>query len=98
MEIIPCARIIGNDMQRQRVKSSVIAAVAHDPHSKVLEVEFHTGRIYNYFDVPAGVYETMLASDSMGKFFNEEIRPNYRSSEVRWTELDRYPDLPDRRR
>ncbi len=72
-------------MRRERVKSSVIAAVAYDARHKVLEVEFHTGRIYHYHGVPRSVLDTMMSADSIGKFFNEEVRPHYRATEVRWT-------------
>ena len=85
-------------MRRERVKSSVIAAVAYDARDKVLEVEFHTGRVYHYHDVPRSAYDALRTADSIGKYFNEELRPHYRATEVRWTELDRYPDVPSRRR
>lgn len=70
-------------MQRHYVESSVIASVAHDPQANVLEVEFRNGRLYEYFGVPHGEYEALLSAESVGKYFNEEIRPRYRSARVR---------------
>ncbi len=70
-------------MRRHRVKSSVIAFVAHDGRSNMLEVEFRNGRLYDYFGVPRAVFDELLASDSAGKYFNEEIKPRYHSARVR---------------
>ncbi|HKO77819.1 MAG TPA: KTSC domain-containing protein [Flavobacterium sp.] len=39
-------------MRRQSVKSSNIAAIGHDETNKVLEIEFLSGGIYQYLDVP----------------------------------------------
>ena len=47
-------------MERQEVKSTVIGAVGH---SRVLEIQFESGRIYQYFNVPEDVYDEMLKAD-----------------------------------
>ncbi len=70
-------------MERERVKSSVIASVGYDPDAQVLEVRFHSGRTYRYFDVPPRVYGQLVAADSVGAYFNTEVKPHYRSVEVR---------------
>jgi hypothetical protein len=70
-------------LRKTRVKSSVIAAVAYNPRTKVLEVEFHAGRTYDYLAVPRRIYESLLTADSIGKYFNETIRPNYKAILVR---------------
>ncbi len=62
--------------------SSVIANIGYDSRTQTLEVEFHTGRVYQYFAVPAAVVEELRTADSMGRYFNQEIRPHYRSREI----------------
>jgi hypothetical protein len=69
-------------MELHRVQSSVLAAVGYDPDRSVLEARFRTGRIYHYFDVPPGVFETLLAAPSAGRFFNKAIRDRYRAELV----------------
>jgi len=64
-------------MHRKVVNSSVIRAIGYDRATNVLEVEFHSGRIYQYFMVPANVHETLLLADSIGNFFNREIRNEF---------------------
>lgn len=69
-------------MPRTPVTSSVIAGLGYDPGTKILEVEFRTGRLYQYFPVPQVVYEALLNAKSLGKYFNEQIRDHYSFREV----------------
>jgi hypothetical protein len=69
-------------MQRQPVQSNVLASIAYEREVNVLEVEFHTGRIYQYFMVPAAVHEELLTAPSMGEYFNRRVRSAYRCVEV----------------
>ena len=39
-------------MNRTPVNSSNVSSVGYDPTSLTLEVEFHGGAVYQYFDVP----------------------------------------------
>jgi hypothetical protein len=59
-------------MNRQPVESSSIASVGYD--SSVLEIEFRHGAVYRYRGVPKPLFEAFMASESMGRFFLEEIR------------------------
>jgi hypothetical protein len=64
-------------MERTHVESASVVSVGYDPDDNSLEVEFTGGRIYRYFLVPHEVYVEMLASDSIGRFVNAEIRNRY---------------------
>ena len=44
----------------------------------VMEVLFHSGSVYQYFDVPQMLFQEMLQSDSIGGFLNEHIKGSYR--------------------
>ena len=52
--------------------------MGYDPGSMILEVLFHSGSVYQYFDVPEGLFREMLQADSVGRFFNQQIRESYR--------------------
>ncbi|HEV7922074.1 MAG TPA: KTSC domain-containing protein [Thermoanaerobaculia bacterium] len=69
-------------MHRERVSSSVIASLGYDGAARVLEVEFHTGRVYQYFLVPRALYENLLRAESIGSYFNHEVRPHFDALEV----------------
>jgi hypothetical protein len=72
-------------MDRHSVESTVIRAVGH---TRVLEIEFESGRVYQYYDVPEDVYEGMLASDSKGRYFNTHVRGKYPYQEIELKERE----------
>jgi hypothetical protein len=43
-----------------------------------LEVEFETGGVYQYFEVPPDVHRNLLAAESLGRYFVEQVRDSYR--------------------
>ena len=69
-------------MRRAHIESSVISSLGYDRRRNLLEVEFRTGRVYHYFMVPASMYETLRAANSIGAYFNREIRTRYPCREV----------------
>jgi len=64
-------------VKRERVSSSVIASVGYDDDTLTLEVEFHSGAVYRYFDIPNLVHTEFLAADSLGGYFTRHIRDEY---------------------
>ena len=58
-------------------RSSNIAAATYDPQTQELEIEFHSGDVYTYANVPQGVYSGLTASSSVGSYFYRHIRGNY---------------------
>ena len=69
-------------MQRTHVESTNLKSVGWEAKGRVLEVEFHTGRVYQYQDVPHEVYRALKDAPSIGVFFNTTIRPYYKCQEV----------------
>lgn len=61
-------------MQREPVESSVIVSVGYDVDSGTLEVEFTSGKVYQFFDVPVALAHALRAADSLGAFFNTHVR------------------------
>jgi uncharacterized protein YuzE len=66
-----------------RVGSSVIASVEYDNDAHELDITFTSGKIYRYFDVPAEIHAGLVDAESLGKFFNKEIKDAYRFEEVK---------------
>ena len=64
-------------MHRQPVASSAISSVGYDERSSVLEVEFRSGAVYDYFKVPPRVYRELLKASSKGRFVSRRIRNRY---------------------
>jgi len=69
-------------MEWINVESSNLARIRYDESSMTLEIEFHGGRVYQYFDVPVQVFEGLRDADSHGKYFNQYIKGHYRYARV----------------
>lgn len=67
-------------MERSSVDSSSVRSVGYDAETMILEIEFSTGSVYQFFDVPETVHTALMNSDSKGKFFNARIKDIYRYS------------------
>ncbi len=61
-------------MQLETVESSTIHAIGYDERTRVLEVIFNNGGIYQFVDVPPAEFKAFLHSDSKGRHFNSNIR------------------------
>jgi hypothetical protein len=69
-------------MERHAVSSSNVASIGYDGDGQVLEVEFHTGAVYRYFDVPGHVVEALASAGSVGSYFATYVRNAYRCTRV----------------
>ncbi len=69
-------------MNRIPVESSNIMSIGYDQVTQTLEVEFHKGRIYQYFDVPQAVYEEFICAGSKGAYLATQIKGYYRYARV----------------
>ncbi len=65
-------------MERAPVVSESVASVGFDEGSSTLEVEFSSGSVYQYFDVPQTVFEELVGADSIGTYLNRSIKGSYR--------------------
>jgi hypothetical protein len=69
-------------MQRTPLKSRAVVSAGYDAESRVLELEFHNGRVYRYRDVPEGVYQFLMRTESKGGYVNRMIQDRYSYEEV----------------
>jgi KTSC domain-containing protein len=60
------------------VESTTLATVAYDQARELLQLEFCSRAIYQYFDVPASVHAALLSALSKGSYFNQTIRGRFR--------------------
>jgi len=51
----------------------MMASVGYSATRRVLEIEFQTGDVYQYLDVPPAVYRALLAAPSKGRFFHSNL-------------------------
>ncbi|MBH8571326.1 KTSC domain-containing protein [Microvirga sp. STS02] len=70
-------------MERTRVRSSNISSIGYEASTGTLEVEFHSGSIYQYSRVPERVHEALMRAGSHGAYFNDHVRDSYSTRQVR---------------
>ena len=69
-------------MDRILVNSSNIITVGYDRAAGVLEIEFQSGKIYQYMGVPEAVYQALMTASSKGEFFHDNILKEFDFAEV----------------
>lgn len=67
---------------RQVVESSSLKSIGYDRNTRTLEVEFASGGVYRYDDVPTELWTELRQSTSKGKFFHDRIRDRYPTARV----------------
>jgi hypothetical protein len=70
-------------IERKPVQSSDLASVGYDAKLRLLEIEFHSGGIYRYREVPPEIHGQLLAAGSKGRFFATRIRDQFRCERVK---------------
>jgi hypothetical protein len=60
------------------VNSSSIATVSYAATHELLDIEFRSGAVYRYFNVPLDAYRALVEAESIGRHFAHRIRPRYR--------------------
>ncbi|GAA5072975.1 KTSC domain-containing protein [Lysobacter panacisoli] len=61
-------------MERRHVDSQALRSIGYDPDRQVLEIEFESGAVYRYFDVPPHLHDGLMAAPSHGEYFSRHIR------------------------
>jgi hypothetical protein len=60
------------------VKSSNIKAVHYEPATGKLKVAFHSGSTWEYDGVPGYHHQGLMAADSAGSYFHQNIKGRHK--------------------
>lgn len=67
-------------------KSSTIHRVDYNEKDKVMEIEFRSGNVYRYYEVPPRMWKIFQlyieCEGSAGSFFNEYIKSHFSSEKI----------------
>ena len=61
-------------MAMSTVSSSNINAIGYDANKKQLDIEFSSGEVYRYLEVPKSVYTMVKSAPSVGKAFAQYVK------------------------
>ena len=64
-------------MRVTAVESTTLVKVSYDDAGELLQLEFCSRAVYQYFSVPAAVHQSLLDASSKGRYFNEAIRGHF---------------------
>lgn len=70
-------------MDRTHVSSTDLRSVGYNDDDQVLEIEFNSGGVYRYFNVPENIYDGFMAAISHGKYFHRNIKDTYQFEQIR---------------
>lgn len=70
-------------MKRQKVTSTNIRSIGYDGQSQILEIEFHSGGIYQYFNVLSTIFNNLMSASSHGSYFHRYIKGQYQSTKIK---------------
>lgn len=62
---------------RKGMPSTVIKSYRYFPQEKILRIEYLSGIIYDYLEVPQQVFDDFRAAFSKGTFLNKEIKGKF---------------------
>ena len=57
--------------------SPVIKSFSYDSVKKILKIVYLSGAVYNYLDVPGGIYNALSKAGSKGTFLNKHIKNRF---------------------
>jgi len=64
-------------MQHISVSSSNLRSVGYDSATQTLEIAFHSGGVYQYFNVPPHAHSGLMSAGSKGGYFHGHIKERY---------------------
>ena len=64
-------------MRVTAVESTTLVTVSYDDARELLQLEFCSRAVYQYFSVPAVVHQSLLDASSKGRYFNQAIRGHF---------------------
>ncbi|MGY2843687.1 hypothetical protein ACVIWU_006436 [Bradyrhizobium sp. USDA 4509] len=67
---------------RTPVRSSTLVSAGYDESNQLLEIEFQTNSVYQYFGMPKPIYKQLMAASSKGSFFDRHIRNQFKTLRI----------------
>ena len=69
-------------MQRRDVTSTMIRSIGYDAENSILEIEFNSGAVWNYYDFSQAAWHDFEGCESCGKYFHANIKGQYREGQI----------------
>lgn len=63
-------------------KSSLVRGIFYNYEAGSLVLSFYSGAYYEYYMVPEQTFIDFVNADSLGKYFNENIKDKFKFNEI----------------
>ncbi|NHC37250.1 KTSC domain-containing protein [Scytonema millei] len=70
------------------VQSTMATSIGYDCTDRILQVEFSSGSVYQYVDVEPETWEALQETDSLGRFYNSNIKGQYDCQRIDYIDCD----------
>ena len=67
---------------KTKANLSSISFIGYEPRSRILEIQFHDGDTYQYFEVPMRIYILFVNAPSKEAFLNYYVKKNFHYAKV----------------
>jgi hypothetical protein len=64
-------------MLRLPLDSTSIASAGYDPETQTLEIEFRSGGVYRYLEVPEASFIALMSAASAGQYVTSKIKGHF---------------------
>lgn len=64
-------------MQMVPLSSSALVAAGYEPATRLLMVQFTSGKTYQHHDVPPDVFKGLTEAPSPGRYYHQAIKGKY---------------------
>ncbi|MBD2306850.1 KTSC domain-containing protein [Chroococcidiopsis sp. FACHB-1243] len=70
------------------VRSTIATSIGYDCNDRILQVEFSSGSVYQYADVEPETWEALQETNSLGRFYNNNIKGQYDCQRIDYIDCD----------
>lgn len=74
-----------HEIALEPVTSAALAAIGYDADARMLAVQFSSGHIFHYRDVPDTVWAELQRVPSKGQYYAREIKKQFKGEKVTGT-------------
>ena len=76
---------IRSHIHREPLASTALLTAGYSKRLHIMEIEFCSGAIYRYLDVPPDVYHDFMSAESKAQYYDWNIKGRYRAFRLQAT-------------
>ena len=78
--------LIRSHIHRDPLASTALVTAGYSKRLHIMEIEFCSGAVYRYLDVPPDVYHDFMSAESKAQYYDWNIKGHYRALRLQPTD------------